>query len=65
MSAVIVFVGGTMDTERIRVTTACVPAITVPAIDGLPEERYVRASDPYDIPVRFVLATTTTEGSPA
>lgn len=62
---VIVYVGGTMDTEREQVATAAVDSITLPALDGLPEETYVRL-DPYDQPtVRFGLASTTTTNQKA
>lgn len=62
---IIVFVGGTADTETIQVASAATSQITLPPLDGVPEETYARI-DPYDQPVvRFALTTTTTEGSPA
>jgi len=65
MSALIAYVGGTMDTEVELVDSAASSTIHFPAQPGIPEETY-RRIDLYDQPiVRFALTTTTTEGSPA
>jgi hypothetical protein len=65
VSVVIVYVGGTMHSERERVASAAVDSITLPALDGLPEETY-RRLDQHDQPtVRFGFVSTRKEGTHA
>ncbi len=64
MPKIVLFIGGTMNSETELYPHAAVGSITFPALDGLPEETYVRIDPPYYQPVRFEYQPTT-EGAPA